>query len=177
MATKTKPAGDARAKKHGLGRATGHKGGGAGGVAVASVFTVATPQAAQQTKVRVSGATGFICAQGVAISDTGDVPSAVWARVYQGTPDPSTIPASPPTDPQTFGVIPVQVPGGANPLGYWNFDQTNFRDLPGAAFSAVAPGAQNTLVLWFTWPEIGNVALSVPFFGFDAGDGKTQCMP
>jgi hypothetical protein len=172
MANKTRPTDGARVKKPVLGRATGRHGHPrprAG--AAASVFTVFTPQAAQTTKVKVVSGVGFICARGVAISDMGEVPSAVWARVY-ATATPN-VPASPPTDNTTFGVIPVQAAGGTNPLGYWNFDQTNFRELPGAQSDTSTQGLPNTLVLWFTWPDIGNVALSVPFFG--KTDTATEC--
>ena len=130
-------------------------------------FAIFTPQAGRGMNVQTDDdVTGVICAAGVAVTDQGVPARAVWGKVF------NTAAVNPTPTPPNDAVGALVQPKGPN-LGAWSMDQTNGRELPGASCSLTAPFPDNTLVLWFDWPDIGYQAYPIYFLGM-ASD-HTEC--
>jgi hypothetical protein len=134
---------------------------------VVAIFSITTPQAGTDTQVfSRDGTTGSICAQGVAVTEDGTPARSVWGKVY------NTAAVSPPPTPTSdaIGTIPNQTDPN---VGSWSMDPANNKLLPGASCSTAAPFPDNTLVLWFDWPDIGYQAYPIYFRGM--ASNQTEC--
>ena len=116
---------------------------------------VETPDPSAPVQVRQGGSDNFICAAGTAQDedDPSIIATAVYGKVYTGALTSTNVPASPPSGSAQAQMIGFQ----------WGFTGAN--ELPGATCSPTDPTtAQNTLVIWYQWPD-GSYTTEVVVFG------------